>query len=176
MRLSKLFFKISIRFWLSPFFPCFCLLYWSHLTLFRKEQYRMTTTTISKKKTRRPRRILFILLPILLILVLGFSILFFLSHQNLLFQFRNNLAATFHQQSLPQTVSVSTYTIQLDDYVGALTSQQNLCKLYRLESKKSLYFSRILLQPLILFWCHVWRNLLINHLMIIVELFYILCI
>ena len=54
----------------------------------------MTTTTISKKKTRRPRRILFILLPILLILVLGFSILFFLSHQNLIFQFRNNLAAT----------------------------------------------------------------------------------
>ena len=111
MRLSKLFFKISIRFWLSPFFPCFCLLYWSHLTLFRKEQYHMTTATISKKKTRRPRRILFILLPILLILVLGFSILFFLSHQNLLFQFRNNLAATFHQRSLPQTVSVSSYTI-----------------------------------------------------------------
>lgn len=75
----------------------------------------MTTTTISKKKTRRPRRILFILLPILLILVLGFSILFFLSHQNLIFQFRNNLAATFHKRSLPQTVSVSTYTIQLDD-------------------------------------------------------------
>ena len=118
MRLSKLFFKISIRFWLSPFFPCFCLLYWSHLTLFRKEQYHMTTTTISKKKTRRPRRILFILLPILLILVLGFSILFFLSHQNLIFQFRNNLAATFHKRSLPQTVSVSTYTIQLDDLLS----------------------------------------------------------
>ena len=78
----------------------------------------MTTATISKKKTRRPRRILFILLPILLILVLGFSILFFLSHQNLLFQFRNDLAATFHQQSLPQTVSVSTYTIQLDDLLS----------------------------------------------------------
>ena len=78
----------------------------------------MTTTTISKKKTRRPRRILFILLPILLILVLGFSILFFLSHQNLIFQFRNNLAATFHKRSLPQTVSVSTYTIQLDDLLS----------------------------------------------------------
>ena len=78
----------------------------------------MTTATISKKKTRRPRRILFILLPILLILVLGFSILFFLSHQNLLFQFRNNLAATFHQRSLPQTVSVSSYTVQLDDLLS----------------------------------------------------------
>ena len=118
MRLSKLFFKISIKFWLSPFFPCFCLLYWSHLTLFRKEQYHMTTTTISKKKTRRPRRILFILLPILLILVLSFSILFFFSHQNLLFRIQNDLAATFHKRSLPQTVSVSTYTVQLDDLLS----------------------------------------------------------
>ena len=78
----------------------------------------MTTATISKKKTRRTRRILFILLPILLILVLGFSILFFFSHQNLLFRLQNDLAATFHKRSLPQTVSVSTYTIQLDDLLS----------------------------------------------------------
>ena len=78
----------------------------------------MTTAIVLKKKTRRTRRILFILLPILLILVLGFSILFFLNHQNLIFQFRNNLAATFHKRSLPQTVSVSTYTIQLDDLLS----------------------------------------------------------
>ena len=78
----------------------------------------MTTAIVPKKKTRRTRLILFILLPILLILVLGFSILFFFSHQNLLFQFRNDLAATFHKRSLPQTVSVSTYTIQLDDLLS----------------------------------------------------------
>ena len=35
----------------------------------------MTTAIVPKKKTRRTRLILFILLPILLILVLGFSIL-----------------------------------------------------------------------------------------------------